>query len=71
MEEVDDRVLSFGCKGGVREGSCYRIQTRMLATVAAYVLDVVSSYILVAPRVLGGSVSANKGIKFGLLKGSS
>ena len=28
---------------------------RMLATVAACVLDVVSSYILVAPRVLGGS----------------
>ena len=46
-------------------------RARMLATVAAYVLDVVSSYILVAPRVLGGSVSANKGIKFGLLKGSS
>ena len=35
-------------------------QARMLATTAACVLDVVSSYILVAPRVLGGSVSANK-----------
>ncbi len=55
MEEVDVRVLSFGFKGGVwAENSCRIPSPDARNHGCLTLLDVVSSYILVAPRFLGG-----------------
>ena len=55
MEEVDIRVLSFGLKGGVwAENSCRIPSPDARNRGCLTLLDVISSYILVAPRVLGG-----------------